>query len=167
MIQPSFELIVGAIAVVILMKILGDVFNYTDNEEQENTQDKILTDNLDNHFSGDHTAIDVLAMERESRTEQAPTANIKKPQSYPTLTEVLMATNEVDRHKAREVDTSVPSFYTQEQNSPGAGGVKEISKQEPIPVANASRDDPPSEFFGVMDFNLDNARDIVAFDNSN
>lgn len=167
MIQPSFELIVGAIAVVILMKILGDVFNYTDNEEQENTQDKILTDNLDNHFSGDPSAIDVLAMERESRNEQAPTVNIKKPQSYPTLTEVLIATNEVDRHKAREVDTSVPSFYAQEQNSPVAGVVKETIKQEPIPVSNASRDDPPSDFFGVMDFNLDHARNIVAFDNSN
>lgn len=178
MFRVTPEAIIIGIIVMFLLKLFADVAFHTAHKEESNTEDKVLADNIMDvpqelpERPGSHTQF-------EDNPSPTSADTPVKSKRYPVLTEVVAQTTEVERQAARHLETSVPSYYGDEETNAARGASKAITPAVVAPVVMESaaievpavlnqkyHEDPPSSMFGPMDFNMDNARDIVAFDRS-
>jgi len=172
------EAIIIGIIVMYLLKLFADVGFHTEHKDHENTEDKVLADNIMGidqdipESPGSHTQF-------EDNPKPSTAQASENSKRYPVLTEIVAGTTEVERQAARHLETSIPSYYGDDEISAKKGESKEITSIAVAPIVMESpvieapaahqqkyHEDPPSSMFGPMDFNMDNARDIVAFDRS-
>lgn len=174
------EIFVFSLLALIALKLFADVAYHTDEAESTNTEDRVLATNLDNE--GIDVEQEVLRSTPEPSVEEktniSRTADRVLSNKYPVLTDIVAKTTEVDRQAARVPDTTLASYYQENALYEKETTVSVKTKIQSPVVAEAApqeqqfmkvaqtqeMESPPSSMFGPMDFNMDNARDIVAMD---